>query len=123
MTRFRKILTAGLAALTLGATVAATTTPADAFGRRGFAAAPGWRGGPAWRGGPGWRGGYGYGYGWRRGWGGPGPWVAGAVGGLALGAIAAGAYNGYGYGCVANRPMYDSWGNFLGYQRVRVACY
>lgn len=127
MTRFRKIITAGLAALTLGATIAATATPADAWGRRGWGGAPVWRAGPAWRGGhgwrggPGWRGGYGYGYGWRRGWGGPGPWVAGAVGGLALGAIAAGAYNGY--GCVANQPVYDTLGNFIGYQRVRVACY
>ena len=39
MTRFRKTLTAGLAALTLGASLAATATPADAFGRHG------WRGG------------------------------------------------------------------------------
>ncbi len=109
MTRFRKTFTAALAALTLGATVAATATPADAFGRHG-----GWRGGHGYYGG-------GYGYGWRhRGWGGPGPWVAGAIGGLALGAVAAGAYN---YGCVANQPVYDDWGRFLGYRRVRVACY
>ena len=109
MTRIRKTITAGLAALTLGATVAATATPADAFGRHG------WGG----------RGGYAYGGSWgghRRGWGGgPGPWVAGAIGGLALGAVAAGAYNNY--GCVANQPVYDDWGQFVGYQRVRVACY
>ena len=109
MTRIRKTITAGLAALTLGATIVATTTPADAFGRHG------WGG----------RGGYAYGGGWgghRRGWGGgPGPWVAGAIGGLALGAVAAGAYNNY--GCVANQPVYDDWGQFVGYQRVRVACY
>ncbi|MCC0005193.1 MAG: hypothetical protein H6872_08570 [Methylobacteriaceae bacterium] len=104
MTRFRKTLTAGLAALTLGASLAATATPADAFGRHG------------------WRGGGVYGGGWRhRGWRGPGPLVAGAIGGLALGALAAGAYNSY--GCVADQPVYDSWGNFIGYQRVRVACY
>ena len=101
MTRFRQIMTAGLAALTLGATVAATSTPADAQWRRG-----------------GWGGGH------HRGWGGPGPWAAGAIGGLALGALAAGAYNGYGgYGCVANQPVYDDWGNFVGYRRVRTACY
>ena len=109
MTRIRKTITAGLAALTLGATIAATATPADAFGRHG------WGG----------RGGYAYGGGWgghRRGWGGgPGPWVAGAIGGLALGAVAAGAYNNY--GCVANQPVYDDWGNFVGYRRVRTACY
>ena len=98
MTRIRKILTGGLAALTLGMTVAATSTPAAAWGR--------------WGGGYGWHGG---------GWGGPGPWVAGAIGGLALGAIASGAAGGY--GCVANRPVYDPYGNFVGYQRVRVACY
>ena len=55
MTRFRKILTAGMAALTLGATVAAAT-PADAFGRRGFGGAPGFHGGYAYRGGWGHRG-------------------------------------------------------------------
>ena len=98
MTPIRKILTGGLAALTLGMTVAATATPADAQ----------------------WRGGWGGG-GWRGGWGGPGPWVAGAIGGLALGAMAAGAANNY--GCVANQPVYDQWGRFVGYQRVRVACY
>ena len=100
MTRFRKTLTAGLAALTLGGALATSITPADAFGRRG------WHGG---------------GWGHHRGWGGPGPWAAGAIGGLALGALAAGAYNNY--GCVANQAVYDSWGNFIGYQRVRVACY
>ena len=42
-----------------------------------------------------------------------------------LGALATGAYNGYGYGygCVANRPVYDDWGNFVGYRRVRAPCY
>ena len=40
---------------------------------------------------------------------------------LALGAVAAGAYNNY--GCVANQPVYDDWGQFVGYQRVRVPCY
>jgi hypothetical protein len=113
MTRFRKILTGGLAALTLGMTIAATATPADAWVRR-YGGGWGYRGG-GW----GYRGG-GWGYG-------PGPWVAGAAGGLALGALAAGAYNGYGYGygggCVANQPVTDAWGNFVGYRRIRVPCY
>ena len=51
MTRIRKTITAGLAALTLGATIAATATPADAFGRHGW----GGRGGYAYGGG-GWGG-------------------------------------------------------------------
>lgn len=75
-------------------------------------------------------------YGWRRhggygGWRGPGPVVGGVIGGLALGAIAAGAANSYGYGypayqtygtCIARSPIYDAWGRFMGYRRVRVAC-
>jgi hypothetical protein len=55
-----------------------------------------WRGGWGWHGG--WHGGWRGGWGWRRGWGwGP----AAVVGGLAAGAIVAGAaapYYGYGYG-------------------------
>jgi hypothetical protein len=118
MTRIRKAIAGGLAALTLGVTVAATATPADAQWRRG-----GWGGG--WGGyHRGWGGG-----GWGGGWG--GPLAAGAIGGLALGAIAAGAgaggwgggWGGYGYSCIANQPVYDSWGNFIGYQRVRTVCY
>ncbi len=105
MTRIRKFLTVGVAALTLGAT-ALSATPASA----------------QWRHHGGWGGG-----GWHRGGGGWGaPAAAGIVGGLALGAIAAGAASGGyggGYGCVANQPVYDDWGNFVGYQRVRVACY
>jgi hypothetical protein len=69
-----------------------------------------------------------YGYGYRRGWYPGGAAAAGLVGGLAVGALAAGAY-GYGYGypayggsCVSNQPVYDSWGNFLGYRRVFVPC-
>ncbi|MFO1167502.1 MAG: hypothetical protein U1E19_05190 [Rhodoblastus sp.] len=112
MTTIRKTITAGLAALTLGGAVAATATPADAFGRHGW----GGRGGYAYGGG--WGGGRHWGH--RGGWG-AGPWVAGAIGGLALGAVAAGAYNNY--GCVANQPVYDDWGQFVGYQRVRVPCY
>ena len=64
------------------------------------------------------------------------------LGALAVGAAAgAGAYPFYGgcygyYGscgypaayaypprfCVARTPVYDDWGNFVGYQRMRVAC-
>jgi hypothetical protein len=102
MTRMRKIITGGMAALTLAATVGATATPASAQWRHG------WGGG-----------------GWHRGGGWGGPAAAGVIGGLALGAIAAGAAGGgygYGYGCVANQPVYDPYGNFVGYQRVRVAC-
>jgi hypothetical protein len=63
---------------------------------------------------------------WRRG---PGI-AAGVIGGLALGALAAGAarpyYYGpgpayYGYGChIERQPVYDAWGRFRGWQRIRV---
>jgi hypothetical protein len=60
---------------------------------------------------------------WRRG---PGI-AAGVIGGLALGALAAGAarpyyYGGpYYYGCHLERqPVYDAWGRFRGWQRIRV---
>ena len=97
MTKFRKTITASLAALTLGGAVLATATPAAAWG------------------------GYGYGYGWHHGygWGGPGV-AAGVIGGLALGAIA--ASQPYYGACVARTPVYDPYGNFAGYRRVRVAC-
>ncbi|PNG27176.1 hypothetical protein CR492_03535, partial [Methylocella silvestris] len=73
---------------------------------------PGWGGG--WRG-AGWRGG---------GWGWGGPAAVGIASGLALGALAGSAGPAYGYGgCyLQNQPVYDSWGQFAGYQRVRV-CY
>lgn len=97
---------------------------------------------PATAGGWGWRGGWG---GWRGGWGyhhhhggywGGGAAAAGLLGGLAVGAIAAGAaqqpyygYGGYGYGygypgyqpCYwANQPVLDDWGQVVAYQRVQV---
>ncbi len=106
----KKALIGGLAALTFGLAVAETSTPALAF--RG-----GWHGG--------WHGG---GWGWRgRGWGGRG-WGWGGVGaGLALGAVAAGAYGYpyyggyYGYGgCWQQQPVYDAYGNFRGYRPVPV---
>ena len=93
MTRSRKIITASLAALTLGATIASTATPAAAWGWRHH------------------HGGFG-----------GGALAAGLIGGLAVGAIAAEA-SGYGYDtCVARQPVYDDYGNFIGYRRARVAC-
>ncbi|WP_091676212.1 hypothetical protein [Methylocapsa palsarum] len=131
---------AALAALAIGS--AALPTPADAqarYGRRGVYAG-GWHGGGGGWHGRGWQGGGGY---WRGGrwYGGGGynwgaPVAAGVIGGLALGALAAGAANPYGYapgygygyapaygGCsLQNQPAYDGWGNFVGYRQVRV-CY
>jgi hypothetical protein len=119
MSKIRKFITTGLIATTL-VTVVVASTPASAWYRR-----------------------YGY-YGGGWGWGAPAI-AAGALGALALGAVAAGAgsypyYGGcngyygscgypaaYGYAyparyCVARSPVYDDWGNFVGYQRMRVAC-
>lgn len=61
--------------------------------------------------------------------------VGGIIGGLALGALAAGAansyyapgprygaYGGYGGCAIERQPAYDRWGRFAGYRRVRV-CY
>ncbi len=108
MTIVRKTLTAAVTALSLAGMVAVTTTEASA----------GWRGRHHHRGG----------------WG--GPVAAGVIGALALGAFAAAAAprrqhyapEGYypvaGYGhpqCyVEKQPAYDAWGQFAGYQRVRV---
>jgi len=61
-----------------------------------------------------------------------GGWGYGLAGGLALGALAAGAYYGpygygypygpaYGYGgCWRQRPVYDAYGYFRGYRPVAV---
>ncbi len=112
---------AGAAFAALIFTVAVTTAspPAAAQGWRG-----GWHGG-GWHG-AGWRGGYWRG-GPRYGWG--GPFAAGVIGGLAVGAVAAsaypyGPYYGPAYGAcgMQNQPTYDAWGNFVGYQAV-YACY
>jgi hypothetical protein len=119
MSKIRKIVTTGLIATTL-ATAVVASTPASAWYRR-----------------------YGY-YGGGWGWGAPAIAAIG-LGALAVGAVAAGAgaypyYGGcngyygscgypaaYGYAyparfCVARSPVYDDWGNFVGYQRMRVAC-
>ena len=127
---------AAFAALTLGLAVATTATPVAAQARYhgGGYHGGGWHGG-AYRGGGGygrgyhggggyWRGGrwYGGGYGWGA------PVAAGVIGGLALGALAGSAYPYGAYapaygGCyLQNQPAYDAWGNFVGYQPVRV-CY
>ena len=77
--KLRKAAIGALAALTLGAGVTATATPS---------AAQGWRSGYRWNAGY-WHGGYwrgGY-YGW-----GAAPVVAGVIGGLALGTLAAVPY-------------------------------
>ncbi|MDB5545696.1 MAG: uncharacterized protein JWO64_2845 [Hyphomicrobiales bacterium] len=106
MTMIRKTLTGAIAALALGASVAATATPAAAD----------WRG--------------------HRHGGNGGAVAAGVIGALALGALAAGsarnyyepsyatpAYVGGGYGgdCyLQNQPAYDRWGRFRGYRQVTV---
>lgn len=125
MNTARKLLVAGLAAATFSGLLL-STTPAAAWGR-------GWGGGGWGR--PGWGGGWGGGYG---GWGYGG---GGMLAGMALGAMAAQNAYGYGYGgyygqpyygyarpyrrarlCVANQALYDDWGDFIGYRRVRIAC-
>jgi hypothetical protein len=111
----RKAAISTIAALTLGAGISATATPSMAQGWHGHGWHGGWRGGRGY----GWGGGY-YGGGWG------GPVAAGVIGGLALGALAGSAYaygpGYYGRCYVQNRPAYDGWGNFVGYQPVQ-ACY
>lgn len=103
MTRIRKTLTGAVAALALGATVAASATPAAAD----------------------WRGYHHRGNG--------GAVAAGVIGGLALGALAAGAataaprYYAPAYAAPVydscyrrDEPTYDRWGRFVGYRDVTV---
>ena len=114
MSKIRKVITTGLIATTL-ATAVLASTPASAWYRR-----YGW-----------------YGGGW--GWLGAPAIAAIGLGALAVGVVAGGAgaypyYGGYygypaAYGdayparfCVVRNPVYDDWGNFVGYQRMRVAC-
>jgi hypothetical protein len=117
MRKFRRFVATGLVA----ASFVAAVTPASA----------------QWGWGPGWGyGGWGYG-GWGYGgWGYGGAIAGAAVAGLAIGAIAASAaqqnqyyYAGYGrpyYGrarwCAGRQALYDDWGNFAGYRRVRYRC-
>jgi hypothetical protein len=91
MSILRKTLIASAAVATLAATVAATSVPASAK-----------------------MGGFGWG-------------AAGVATGLAVGVAAATAannpYYGYGpgYGCyIAHQPIYDTYGNYVGVQPVRV---
>lgn len=88
----KKIVAAGLAALTLGGAMAISTNEASARG---------------------WRGGYHGGY-YRGGWGGP----ALGLGALAIGAgLAASAYS----DCyIVRRPVVNRYGTVIGYRRVRV---
>ncbi len=79
----KKILTAALAALTLGGAAIATATPADARPYGGH-----WGGG--YYHGGGWRGGYRGGY--------AGPALVAGLAGLAVGAALTGPHYGYGYG-------------------------
>lgn len=101
-----KAAIAGLAALSLTASLFATEP----------AAAQRWHGG-GWHGG-GWRGG---GHGRWHG----GGWGPAVVGGLAAGALLAAPYAyGYGYGpygyggCTSYAPVYDAYGNYIGQQLV-----
>ena len=90
-TNFKKALAVSLAALTMPAAVAATSTPAAAA--HGHHAA----------------------------------FAAGLLGGLAVGAIAAGGVAPY-YSAgpyyddcwIDSRPVYNHWGDFVGYRRVSV---
>jgi hypothetical protein len=116
MTKIRGLLTGTITALALGATVLVSATPASAD----------WRGHRRQSGGH--RGGNG------------GAIAAGIIGGLALGALAAGAaradtrrsyyapapayapVESYSYGgCYdIEKPAYNRWGQFLGYRLVTV---
>jgi hypothetical protein len=91
----RKFIAAGLAITTLSLGLAASATPAAAWGYHPW----GWGGG------------------WGPGWG----WGAGAVAaGVALGAAAAAAPAYYPACGVARQPVVDGYGNIVGYRRVRV---
>jgi hypothetical protein len=109
-----KIITAGLAALTLGGFVAMTTVPADAAPHGGYGGhggsyhAGGYGGGYRGGGGGYWRGGRWYGYG-----------VGAGLAGFALGAAIAddgyygpyygGYYDAGPYSCVAHRRVWDPY--------------
>ncbi len=90
-TNFKKTLAVSLAALTMTAAVVATATPAAAAHGRHAA------------------------------------FAAGLFGGLAVGAIAAGGVGPY-YAAgpyyddcwIDSRPVYDHWGDLVGYRRVRI---
>jgi hypothetical protein len=118
-----KILTAGLAALTLGGSVLATAAPATAAPHGGGFHGGGFHGGFA---GNGFRGG-----GFHGGFRGAGPFFAGSVIGLGLGAALAAPYY-YGPGPYYSDYAYDScyapqrvWDPYAGHyviERVPYAC-
>lgn len=86
----KKLITGALAATVMAGSIMATMGSAEA----------GWR--------------------YRRGWHG-GAVAAGVVGALALGALAASAAPRPYYGCgVERRPVYNAWGDVVGFRRVRV---
>ena len=110
---------AGLAALSLTASLFATAPAGARPWHGGGAHGGGWHGGGphgGWHGGP--HGGW-HGSGWHGGgWAGPA-----IIGGLAAGALLAPyAYGpGYGYGgCTAYEPVYDAYGNPIGQRPVNV---
>lgn len=92
MTRIRKTIVASLAALAMAGAVASSATPAAAWGWKHH----------------------------HHGWGGAGI-AAGVIGGLTLGAIAASAAD-RSDTCVVRQRVYNDYGDFVGYRRVRVAC-
>lgn len=132
MLSVRKILTTGIAIVTLASGLAAVT-PAHAWGRGGWGhggfGGGGWghragwgyggagvRRGIYYGGGWGYRGGY-YGGGW--GYPGYGAGLAGAaIGGAVVGAAIANSNR-----CYQHYPRYDAWGNFVGYTTGVGACY
>ena len=99
MTTFKALLTATLAAATLGLTVAATSTPAAAWGHGGH------------HGGWGHHGGH---HGHHGGWGHHGRRWGGGYGFVASG------YGGYGGCTIVRRAVVNPYGDVVGYRRVRV---
>ena len=121
MSKIRKIITTGLIATTL-ATAVVASTPASAWYRRyGWYAEDGAGARPPSR--P---------LDWERSRSGRSPrerepiliMADAAITALAIRRRYPAAY-GYAYParfCVTRSPVYDDWGNFVGYQRLRVAC-
>ena len=121
MTGFRRIVPLKVAAAALVVAISSSPPALAQWGWGGYGG--GWGG----------YGGYGGGYGYNNG----AAMAGAAIGGMALGAVVGSAIaqqnqNNYGYGyaqpvrrarlCPANQPVYDEWGEFVGYQRVRVPC-
>jgi hypothetical protein len=112
MARFPKTIGAFMAIAALGATL--TTAEAGGGGGGGW----GGGGGGGWGGGgKKWGGGYGKGYGNGYGYGLP---LAIGAGGLALGAVAAGAAGAYGDECFIRRERFMDEDGYVYVRRVRV---